>query len=271
LVETQTGEWWFIHFQAVGVAGRIVHLQPAVWKDGWPVIGEDSDGDGCGNPVLSYRKPNVGKTYPVQEPQTSDEFNAPELGLQWQWHAIQQSDWYSLTAKRGMLRLYAVSRPSEGGNLHFVGNQLLQKFPAPEFSAEVKLDVSALATGERAGLVVQGSKHSYIAVDKTENGNTLSVYEGKHEVCGYPPHVVSSTGISSGTVWLKVHISQDHKCKYSYSTDGVVFNSVDHESEAKQGTWIGAKIGLFCISPGVKSGKGYIDADYFRIQTSNPN
>ena len=39
LVDTPTGEWWFLHFQDRGAYGRIVHLQPAVWKNGFPVIG----------------------------------------------------------------------------------------------------------------------------------------------------------------------------------------------------------------------------------------
>lgn len=34
LVETQTGESWFIHFQDKGPYGRIIHLQPVTWKDG---------------------------------------------------------------------------------------------------------------------------------------------------------------------------------------------------------------------------------------------
>ena len=32
-VETPEGESWFIHFQDVGVAGRIVHMQPVRWVD----------------------------------------------------------------------------------------------------------------------------------------------------------------------------------------------------------------------------------------------
>ena len=71
-VDTNTGEDWFLHFQDVGAYGRIMHLQPMVWKNDWPVIGEDKDGDGCGYPVLTYKKPDVGKTYPVAPPAESD-------------------------------------------------------------------------------------------------------------------------------------------------------------------------------------------------------
>ena len=89
-VDTQTGEDWFLHFQDKGAYGRIVHLQPMIWKNDFPVIGVDKDGDGTGEPVLTYKKPNVGKTYPIETPPDSDEFDDAKLGLQWQWHANPQ-------------------------------------------------------------------------------------------------------------------------------------------------------------------------------------
>lgn len=41
LVETPDGDWWFYHFQSAGTRGRVVHLQPVKWIDGFPFIGED--------------------------------------------------------------------------------------------------------------------------------------------------------------------------------------------------------------------------------------
>jgi len=175
LVETQTGEWWFIHFQDKKAYGRIVHLQPVNWRDGWPVIGADEDGSGAGQPAPEYRKPNVGKNYPVEIPQTSDEFDGPALGLQWQWQAAPDKDWYSLSAKAGQIRLYAVPVPSFGGNLLYAGSLLLQKFPAPAFSVTTKLELHANAAGERAGLVVMGNDYTYICLEKRESGNNIAV------------------------------------------------------------------------------------------------
>ncbi len=80
-VETQTGESWFLHFQDKGPYGRIVHLQPVRWVNDWPVMGADADGDGTGEPVLKFKKPNVGKSYPTQTPPESDEFDSTRLGL----------------------------------------------------------------------------------------------------------------------------------------------------------------------------------------------
>ena len=67
-INTKNGEDWFLHFQDKGPYGRVVHLQPMKWKDNWPIIGVDKNNDGTGEPHMVYKKPNVGRTYPIQTP-----------------------------------------------------------------------------------------------------------------------------------------------------------------------------------------------------------
>src|SRR5215217_3834292 len=164
LVDTPTGEWWFIHFQDRGSYGRIVHLQPTVWKNGFPVIGSDPDGDGTGEPVARYKKPNVGRSYPIETPQDSDEFDMASLGLQWQWHANPQPQWAFPFPQRGVLRMYSVQLPEGFKNLWDSPNLLLQKFPAEEFTATAKVKFDPRFEGEKFGLVVMGLDYSYIGV-----------------------------------------------------------------------------------------------------------
>ena len=95
---------WFLHFQDKMEYGRVVHLQPMKWVNDWPVIGEDTDGDGKGQPVLSYKKPNVGQRSAVKTPEESDEFNALTLAKQWQWQANPKGIWFT-TSAQGFLRL----------------------------------------------------------------------------------------------------------------------------------------------------------------------
>ena len=130
-IDTPSGEDWFIHFQDVGNAGRIIHLQPMRWEDDWPVIGVNADENGCGEPVMHYRKPDVGGVYPSCEPDASDYFDKDVLGLQWQWNANHKKEWYAL-GKDG-LRLCAqpVEREVQACD---ISNLLLQKWPAPAFS-----------------------------------------------------------------------------------------------------------------------------------------
>lgn len=92
-------------------------------------MGEDVDGDGLGEPVAEWRKPNVGAEHPVSIPQTNDDFDDGTLGVQWQWHANPKDAWYSLSANPGHLRLHAVRNLTQNGNLWFVPN-----LPAPEVS-----------------------------------------------------------------------------------------------------------------------------------------
>lgn len=85
--------------------GRVLHLNPVKWENDWPVIGEDKDGDGCGEPVKRYKKPDVGRIYPIETPIESDEFNTRQLGLQWEWHANYQ-DTFGFTSDLGYIRIY---------------------------------------------------------------------------------------------------------------------------------------------------------------------
>ena len=79
LIQTQTGEWWTMLFYDRGPYGRLPNLQPVVWKDDWPLIGENGDG----NPVTTYRKPYVGKEHPIKVLPTNDNFRGYKLGNQW--------------------------------------------------------------------------------------------------------------------------------------------------------------------------------------------
>ena len=137
------------------------------WNNDWPVIGEDPDGDGKGQPVLVHKKPNVGKAYPKALPQTSDDFDTAKLGLQWQWNANFKPDWYSAWQRSGFLRLDAIPMPENAPNLLKVPSILLQKLPAPDFSATAKLDLALLQPGDRTGLIILGREYSFIGVEKT--------------------------------------------------------------------------------------------------------
>ncbi|MFR9521588.1 MAG: glycoside hydrolase 43 family protein [Rikenellaceae bacterium] len=269
LVDTPTGEWWFIHFQDRKAYGRILHLQPAEWLDNdWIIIGEDTDGNQCGEPVLHYQKPDVGATYDIKTVQTSDEFNNGKLGLQWQWHGAPQDKWYSLSENPGSIRLYAVASPTEYGNLHYTPNLLLQKLPAPSFMATTRLDVSALKQGERAGLIVSGMQHSYLAVEYHKDGYKVLLFTGKYNNCGYPPCAVASVDdIKTTEILLRVNITDEQECYYSFSLDGgKSYRRMGDNISLSAGRWIGAKVGLFCINPNVMDGCGHVDFDYFKIE-----
>lgn len=272
MVELDSGEWWFMHFQDRGVYGRIAHLQPMTWKDDWPVIGDDKNNDGIGEPVSEWNKPNIGKTFPIVNPQTSDEFDTKKLGLQWQWHANPKPEWYSLNrASKNNLRLYAAQNLTQSGNLRFVPNLLLQKFSAPEFTATAKVNFHPHGKKDKAGLVVMGKTWAYLAFYKTDTETRLGLFNGTYEQYDDVTKEIASvpwqaTPAQEYSAFLRVDIRTGGISQFFYSVDGKTFTPIGEPFQATAGIWIGAKVGLFSLNASITKSAGYMDVDWFRME-----
>ncbi len=265
-VNTPTGEFWFLHFQDKGAYGRIIHLNPMKWIDDWPVIGSDPDGDGCGEPVTTHVKPNVGKTYPQTTPPESDEFSGPRLGRQWQWHANPQVTWGFPTGNLGFYRLNCIPRPLLINNLWGVPNLLMQKFPAEQFKVTAKLHFNARFDGEETGLLVMGLDYQFISL-KRENGELIvRVARCSNAEKQTEEKLLFSGKFISPEIYLRVSISPGALCNFSFSPDGVDFTPAGPEFTAKPGKWIGSKVGLFALRDGFINDAGAVDVDWFRIE-----
>jgi beta-xylosidase len=265
-VDTPSGESWFLHFQDRGPYGRIVHLQPMRWVNEWPVVGADPDGDGTGEPVLKFRKPNVGRAWPVVTPPDSDEFDAPGLGLQWQWHANPQPNWAFPAGPLGYLRVFNVPLPEGHKNLWDVPNLLLQKFPAPEFTGTTRLTFTPRTDEEKTGLLVMGLDYAYLSVRKRPEGLFVSQVVCKDADKGSAEREGAAAPLKSSTVYLRVKVSANAVCDFSYSEDGKSFKPVGEPFTARPGRWIGAKVGLFASRLGRTRESGYADFDWFRFE-----
>ncbi|MDH6342072.1 beta-xylosidase [Parabacteroides sp. PFB2-12] len=280
LVDTPSGEYWFLHFQDKGAYGRISHLQPVEWKEGWPVIGRDTDGDGCGEPVRTHKKPNVGRSYPVETPVDSDEFNEPAWGKQWQWHANPQQTW-GYPTPYGYIRLYGQYYPDKYTNFWDIPNLLMQKFPAPEFTATTKLSTILLNENDKAGLIVMGWDYAYIAILKTADGYALEYSTCKDAEQKTPETLLQQiplkdirveerynykTPIPSAEIYLRVHVDKEAVCTFSYSLNGKKYHPLKQSFKARQGKWIGAKTGLFILNDRKNTSRSWVDADWFRIE-----
>ncbi len=269
LIDTPTGEWWFVHFQDKGAYGRVVHLQPASWNGGFPVIGNDADGDGSGEPVMDYRKPDVGRTYPISTPQDSDEFNSPTLGPQWQWHGNPKAEWALPFPTRGVLRMNSVKLPGEYKNLWELPNLLLQKFPGEEFIATAKVTLNSRFDGERFGLIVMGANYSLIGVERT--GNNLSVrrstaIDADKGMAGDLGRAEVLSRDITAPFYLRVTVSKGAISTFSYSSDGKDFRELGEKFTAREGRWIGAKIGFVFTRPGTFNDAGTADIDWIRFE-----
>ena len=259
-INTPGGEDWFVHFQDRGAYGRIVHLQPLRWRDGWPVIGTDTDGDGTGNPVSVHRRPAVASRGVPTVPQTSDTFDDTTLGLQWQWQANPRAEWWSLSARPGWMRLQAMPMPAGATNLWPVSSLLLQKLPAPAFTATTRVSTVGLQSGDRAGLIVMGLDYAYLAARRTAKGIELIQMRAKDADRGSAEQGTTAP-IDAGDVYLRVIVTGDGACQFSWSRDGGKYSPLGAPFIAREGKWIGAKLGLFAIGAAGGSRGGHAEFD----------
>ena len=267
-VDTPNGESWFYHFQDVEAYGRIVHLQPVVWEKDWPVMGQDFDGNGIGEPIMSYKKPNVGKTYPIVTTLETDSFEGFNIGLQWQWSANPNVLWHAKLPGNNFLRLFSIKSVEDSENLWMVPNLLLQKFPAPNFTASTKISLYPEETksGKTAGLIIMGTDYATLSISHDNNGYFIKQTQAIGAIKGADENIISKKRLKSNSAYFKVEVSApDAKCQFSYSEDGSTFNKIGKPFKAQPGKWIGAKVGIFNVSTQEAKRGGYADVDYFKI------
>jgi beta-xylosidase len=255
-VTAADGRDWFFHFQDRRAFGRVVHLQPMRWKDGWPIIGEGGERDGTGQPVMSFGLPvklNVEPTVPA----TSDEFSSAQLGYQWQWRANWDPSWYSLTAHDGFLRLYAQAAPQ---GVLGAAAILSQKFPAPQFGVTTRLSLQG-ADGDRAGLLMHGQTYAWLGLRNrgAKAELVLAACETPAAQCTEQEEAVLP--LAAPTAYLRMRIGADGLAQFSYSLDGLVFVPIGRQFTPTMGRWVGAQVGLAAFGkPGA-----FADVDFFRV------
>lgn len=271
-VEDTAGDCWFMHFVDMYAYGRVVHLQPMEWlKDDWCTMGVDQNGDGIGEPVLSFRKP-AGKSSVVTPP-ANDEFSERELGLQWQWHANPQVGWYFTNPTAGELRLYA--QPLGGPhNLWNLPSLLLQKIDAPSYTATTHVRFRPAYDGDRAGLVIMGMDYATLGLEY-RGGKLLLTQQVNHKADrGGEEQQQGCVELSSGEVWLQCRIARKSnadqtplmECHFAYSLDGKSFHPLGAPFVAKEGKWIGAKIGYYATAEIKRNDGAWLDVDWFRTE-----
>ncbi|AGA79316.1 glycoside hydrolase family 43 protein [Echinicola vietnamensis] len=266
-VSLESGEDWFVHFQDKEAYGRIVHMQPMIWENDWPTMGEDTNGDGTGQPVMRHKKPDVGKTYPVTTVDDSDEFDGDDIGVQWQWHANPKATWAFANPSKGMLRIYTDQLPEDAENLWAASNLLLQKFPAEEFTTTTELTFhpNEKLQNEKVGFIVMGMSYAYLALESESDGVYLKYVECDDAEHGKPEKETVIKKLSDNKVQLRVTVKEGAVCQFAYSEDGEQFTSIEDTFTAVPGKWIGAKVGLFAAREDKINDSGYADVDWFRF------
>ena len=296
-VHLKSGEDWFLHFQDKEAYGRVVWLEPVKWVDGWPTMGEKVGKVKAygklekysGQPVLTYKKPNVGKTYPVCNPVENDEFNTTTLGRQWQWNANYDQT-FGMPTPYGYYRVFCHRQSADYKNMWEAGNLLLQKTPADNFTATTKIEVTAKDEDQYGGLTVFGMDYSALVLRRVGNEFQLQQITCKKADKGSPEEVkviktfkptaedkVDYQPALHRSMYLRLSVKyiggknseggnkHEAHVQFAYSEDGKKFHDCGDVFTMRQGKWVGAKVGILAAEKAGKKVRGWVDVDWFRI------
>jgi len=257
LVELPNGDWWGFSMGDANSLGRLTHLSPVTWQDGWPYFGLP------GNLTRSPRtwlKPNTGWVEaPHATYQRSDDFSSGTLLPIWQWnHAPDDARW-SLAEKSGALRLHTLP----AADFLRARNSLTQRAVGPESTATVDLDASALAEGDIAGLALLGIPYYWAGVT-VEQGHQVLRWQGQL------PGQEARQRLVSPKLRLRVHCDfVKETADFSYAEADGVFHPLGTLSQLayQLKTFQGIRYALFAFNQRQTAG-GH--ADFSRFQLDEP-
>lgn len=258
LIDTPEGEWYAYLFRDYGAVGRIPYLVPVEWEDGWPVLGEGGK--------VPEMLPLPASTGPIPGIVASDEFTRKRveaaLPLVWQWNHDPDNKLWSVTKRKGFLRLTTGRIDT---SFLLARNTLTQRTIGPVCSGSTRLDVSGMKEGDFAGLSLLQKNYGLIGV-RIEGGRKKIIMVN---ATGGNPVEAQTIPLDQNTVYFRA------ECDFTDKKDvAFFFYSLDGKTWLPLGTplkmaytlphFMGYRFGLFNYA--TKTTGGSADFDYFRIE-----
>ena len=280
IVDDKDGNWYGIVFQDRGGVGRVLTLEPCTWKDGWPMLTDEK-----GNIPAQMQKPVLG--YDGKGLVYSDDFSNDKLELQWQWNHNPVDNAWSLTERKGWLRL-KTSRIVP--NIFLAPNTISTRTEGPACEGIIKMDVSKMKDGDVAGLsafqgdaallsIVKEGKKLFVVGTKesvalTEKEKAVTDVK-REEVYRQPLNLKVDKATKSSIIYLKMscdfRLHQD-LATLLYSIDGKTWIPAIKDFKMQydyRRFFMGTRIAIYNYA--TKAAGGYVDVDSFEYQKQNSN
>lgn len=265
IIDTPDGKWYFVTQHGTGnFDGRVLSVIPVTWKDGWPLIGVDTDNDGVGEMVWEANKPVQGQS--KCETQTSDDFSGSCLAPQWEWNHQPRADKWSLSARKGFIRQEAFSQLRQG-DFFSTGNVLSQRYIRwKKGYAIVRMDIEGMTEGQVAGLTIfnGGRDYSFLAIemkDGVKHWKWQKKQANEKEITNLSGKMIPK-GVKR--IWLRTEISFEGQATYAWSLNGRSFFSFGSEFQLAWGNYRGCRIGLFTYNNNQEN--GFVDFTDFQYK-----
>ncbi|HEY3370814.1 MAG TPA: glycoside hydrolase 43 family protein [Prolixibacteraceae bacterium] len=270
LIDTPDGRWFSYLFRDFAAVGRVPYLVPVKWEDGWPVLGENGKApETLDLPASTGLIPNL---------VASDEFNRKKkqaaLPLVWQWNHNPDNTLWSVTERKGFLRLKTGRIDTDFLQAR---NTLTQRTIGPTSSASVVLDVSKMKDGDFAGFSVLQKKYGLVGVKIDAGQKSIVMITTDND----KPVEVKRIPLDQDQIYFRIDcdftgmndeannlwaLNGKDEAKFSYSLDGKVWNPIGNILKMKYDIphFMGYRFGLFNYA--TKNTGGYVDFDWFRIK-----
>lgn len=257
LISTPKEEWYAYLFRDYGAVGRIPYLVPVTWDDGWPVLGVN------GKVPETLNLP-AGKGL-IPGIVASDEFTRRKgespLPLVWQWNHNPDNKLWSVSERKGYLRLKTGRIDT---SFLLARNTLTQRTIGPVCSGSTMLDASNMKDGDVAGLCLLQKNYGTVGV-RIEGGRKTVVMIN---ATGGKPVEAQTVPLAQKTIYLKAECDFTDKrdvADFFYSLDGKAWTRIGSQLKMAYTLphFMGYRFGLFTYAS--KNVGGFTDFDFFRI------
>jgi beta-xylosidase len=259
LIDKPDGTWYSYLFQDYGAVGRIPYLVPVKWEDGWPVLGIDGKVPETLNlPANKNLIPGI-----VHSDEFTHKKNDAALPLVWQWNHNPDNSLWSVTKRKGFLRLTTGRLDT---SFLLARNTLTQRTIGPVCTGSTSVDITNMKDGDFAGLCLLQKNYGIVGVKMDGNNKSVVMINagtGK-------PETIQSVSLAQNKIFLKA------ECDFTEKKDEAnFFYSLDGNSWLPIGTtlkmtytlphFMGYRFGLFNYA--TKEAGGFAEFDWFRIKT----
>jgi len=258
LIDTPDGRWFSYLFRDYGSVGRIPYLVPVKWEDGWPVFGVDGKvPETLDLPASKGLIPGI-----INNDEFTRKKGEPALPLVWQWNHNPDNKLWSVTERKGYLRL----KTGRIDTLFLKSrNTLTQRTFGPVCSGSTLLDATNLKEGDFAGLCALQLKFGQVGVKVKDGVKYIFMVSNETK----KPTELQSIPLAQNTVYFKIECNFTNKvdvANFFYSLDGKTWNIIGDPLKMEytlMEQFMGYRFGLFNYSS--KNPGGYADFDWFHI------
>ncbi len=258
LINTPGDNWFAYLFRDFGAVGRIPYLVPVKWKDSWPVLGVDGKiPDTLELTASKGLQPGI-----VASDEFLREMDQPVLPLVWQWNHNPDNKNWSVSERKGYLRLRTGRVDT---SFLSAKNTLTQRTFGPECSGTISLDVSSMKQGDFAGLALLQKYFGLVAVKFTDGVKSIAMISAES---GNPVEQ-QQIPLPQDTVYFKIDCNFKDlrdEASFFYSLDGTSWIAIGGKLKMSYTIphFMGYRFGLFNYA--TRSAGGFVDFDFFRIE-----